>query len=284
MLIVLTSVKGSPGVTTFTVALAANWPVAVRRVVVECDPAGGDLGQRFGLAPSPGLLSLAAAARQSIEANAVWNHTQVLADGLPVVLGPAGGPQARAALSTLVPASSPLRRAAREPGVVMFADCGRMDPGSPAEPMIRQADALLLISGTHSDELAHLATRLQELGRVAARPCLVLAGRGHPTKEVEQELGIPVMARIPYDPAAATSLTGHAVPGRARKGGLTRVAVGVARILAAGRSSIEAPESAVGQHVPGVPPQRVPPCGVRIAPDLHNAAREVGLPGEEVSP
>ncbi|WP_410614553.1 MinD/ParA family protein [Amycolatopsis sp. lyj-109] len=280
MLIVLTSVKGSPGVTTFTVALAANWPATIRRVVVECDPAGGDLGQRFGLALSPGLLSLAAAARQPVEANAVWNHTQLLADGLPVVPGPAGGPQARAALSTLVPAGSPLHRAAREPGVVVFADCGRLDPGSPVEPMIRQADALLLIAGTHSDELAHLAARIHELGRVAARPSLVLAGQGHPTKEVEQELGIPVMARIPYDPTAAASLTGHAIPGRAHKGGLVRTAVEVARTLAAGGASIGTPGPAVGQHVPGVPPQRVPAYGVRIAPDLH----EVGLPGREVSP
>ena len=284
MLIALSSVKGSPGVTTFTVALAANWPSAVRRVVVECDPAGGDLGQRFGLALSPGLLSLAAAARQPIDSSAFWNHTQLLADELPVVPGPAGGPQARAALSTLVPAGSPLHRVAREPGVVMLADCGRMDPGSPAEPMIRQADALLLISGTHSDELAHLAARLHELGQVAARPSLVLAGRGHPTKEVEQELGIPVMARIPYDPTAAANLTGHAIPGHARKGGLVRAAVEVARILAAGAPSIQASGPTVGQHVPGVPPQRVPAYGVRIAPELHNGHHKVALPDGEVSP
>lgn len=278
MLIALASVKGSPGVTTFTVALAANWPLGVRRVVAECDPAGGDLGQRFGLAPSPGLLSLAAAARQPIEPDAVWNHTQFLADGLRVVPGPAGGQQARAALGTLVPSSSPLHRVAREPGVVMFADCGRLDPGSPAELMIRHADALILISGTHSDELAHLAARLFELGRMTSRPSVVLAGQGHATKEVEQELGVPVMARIPHDPAAATSLTGRAIQGRGRKGGLVRVAVEVARILTAGTSSTQAG----GPHVPGVPPQLVRSSGVRVAPPPDRL--EGALPIRDGSP
>src|SRR6185369_15217594 len=159
MLIALASLKGSPGVTTFTVALAANWPVAARRLVVECDPAGGDLGQRFGLAPSPGLLSLAATARQPASPDVVWNNTQTIASQLTVIAGPAGGRQARAALNTLASAGSPLYRTAREPGALVFADCGRMDSGSPAEPLIRQADVLLLVAGTHSDELAHVAAR-----------------------------------------------------------------------------------------------------------------------------
>ncbi|WP_410645338.1 MinD/ParA family protein [Amycolatopsis sp. lyj-346] len=286
MLIALTSLKGSPGVTTFTVALAANWPVALRRLVVECDPAGGDLAQRFGLAPSPGLLSLAAAARHPAGSDVVWNHTQMLGGELPVVAGPAGGPQARAALGTLVAAGSPLYRAAREPGVLMFADCGRMDLGSPAESLIRQADVLLLVSGTYCDELAHLAARLHEFGR-AARPSLVLAGRGHPTNEVERELGVPVIARIPHDPAGARSLTGHDVAGRGRKGGLAHVAVAVARVLAgeAVPRQLGAPEHGFGLQVPGVPAQQLSTSGVRVAPApvLHNGHQHVSVSGKDSS-
>src|SRR3954469_9876747 len=115
MLIVLSSLKGSPGVTTFTVALAANWPVALRRLVVECDPAGGDLAQRFGLAASPGLLSLAAAARRPVDADVAWSHAQPLPGGVQVVTGPPGGHQARAALLTLTSAASPLYAIARQP-------------------------------------------------------------------------------------------------------------------------------------------------------------------------
>lgn len=287
MLIALTSLKGSPGVTTFTVALAANWPVAVRRLVMECDPAGGDLAQRFGLASSPGLLSLAAAARQPVGADVVWRHTQVLAGQLPVVAGPAGGRQAHAALGTVAAAGSPLYRAAREPGALVFADCGRMDPGSPAEPLVRQADVLLLVSGTYSDGLAHLAARLHELAQVSARPSLVLAGRGHPTNEIERELGVPVVARIPHDPAAARSLTGHAIAGRGRKGGLARVATAVARVLAgeAGPTQADVRQVGLGQQVPGVPAQQVRTSGVRVAPppEPHNGHQYASAPGKDLS-
>ncbi|WP_410630943.1 hypothetical protein [Amycolatopsis sp. cmx-4-83] len=263
MLIALTSVKGSPGVTTFAVALAASWPAGARRVVVECDPAGGDLAQRFGLAASPGLLSLAAAARQPVDQDVVWNHTQPLPGGIQVMAGPPGAHQARAALGTLTSATSPLF--AHRPAVAVFADCGRLDPGSPTEAVIRHADVLLVISGSHSDELAHLATRVHDLGRIAARACLVLAGGGHATNAVERELGIPVMARIPDDPSGAANYTGRAAPHRRRAGGLVRVASVVAQVLAAGPSREPSPPvlDAV-QQVPGVPAQPTAASGVRV--------------------
>jgi hypothetical protein len=274
MLIALASVKGSPGVTTFTVALAASWPLAVRRLIVECDPAGGDLAHRFGLPPTPGLLSLAAAARSSAEPEVLWNHGHPLPGGTQIVSGPPGSHQARAALGVLTTPGSPVYGAGGEASVAIFADCGRMDPGSPAEPLIRHADVLLLLSGTHSDELAHLAARVHELGRAATRPCLVLTGDGHPTAEVERELGIPVMARIPRDPAAA--LAGPGVPGRRGKGGLVRAAGVVARVLLGETNPTQASSlshpPAVGSQIPGVPPQQVRTSGVRVAPPelLHN--------------
>ncbi|MGW5721929.1 carbon monoxide dehydrogenase maturation protein [Amycolatopsis sp. NPDC003865] len=280
MLIALASVKGSPGVTTFTLALAASWPTEVRRVVVECDPAGGDLAQRFGLAASPGLLSLAAAARQPVDPDVVWSHTQPLPGGLQVMPGPSGGQQARAALSTLTSPSSPLYSAACRPAVAMFADCGRLDPCSPAEAVIRHADVLLVISGTYSDELAHLATRVHELGRTAARACLVLAGRGHSTHAVERELGVPVMARIPYDPGAAARYTGRAAIGRRRTGGLVRVASDVSQALLV--ESPPAPIPHLVEQVPGVPAQPTAASGVRVLPPaLHSGRSQTSAPGEE---
>ncbi|UOX88399.1 carbon monoxide dehydrogenase maturation protein [Amycolatopsis sp. FBCC-B4732] len=284
MLIALASVKGSPGVTTFALALAASWPAGVRRVVVECDPAGGDLAQRFGLAASPGLLSLAAVARQPVDPDVVWSHTQPLSGGLQAMPGPPGGQQARAALSTLASPSSPLYGTARQPTVVLFADCGRLDPGSPAEAVIRHADVLLLLSGTYSDELAHLATRAHELGHTAARACLVLAGHGHPTHTVERELGIPVMARIPHDPSAAARYTGRAAAGRRRTGGLVRVASDVAQALFGDfRCEPAPPIPDLVQQVPGVPAQHTASSGVRVlSPDLHNGRPQSSSPGKDV--
>ena len=44
-LVALAADKGSPGVTTAAVALAAVWPRPA--LVAECDPSGGDLAMRL---------------------------------------------------------------------------------------------------------------------------------------------------------------------------------------------------------------------------------------------
>ncbi|MFE0025491.1 carbon monoxide dehydrogenase maturation protein [Amycolatopsis sp. NPDC059021] len=263
MLIALCSVKGSPGVTTVAVALAVMWPRAgsTRRLVAEVDPAGGDLAMRFGLPASPGLISLAAAARRTRDPAVVWEHTQVLPVGARVLVAPPGGAHARAALSTLATApDGPLLPAvAREARAVVLADCGRVDPGSPAEAIARRADALVLVTGTQGDDLAHTAARLGELARWTPRPGLLLTGAGYPTADVERELGIPAIGRIPHDPAAAATLTGHRPPpARLRgSGGLAHHAAALARTLAGPAVPPEAPSAYALRSVPGVPDQQV---------------------------
>ena len=65
MIVVLGSVRGSPGVTSWSLLLATAWPVesGTERVVLEADAAGGVLGARYGWGVEPGLASLAAALR-----------------------------------------------------------------------------------------------------------------------------------------------------------------------------------------------------------------------------
>lgn len=79
MLVALCSFKGSPGVTTSALAMAACSPSGVQPIVVECDPAGGDIFARFRLEPVPGLVSLAAAARRSVGPGVLGQHTQASA-------------------------------------------------------------------------------------------------------------------------------------------------------------------------------------------------------------
>ncbi|MFI7122651.1 carbon monoxide dehydrogenase maturation protein [Amycolatopsis sp. NPDC049868] len=273
MLIALCSLKGSPGVTTLAVALAMTWPQAAstRRLVAEVDPAGGDLAMRFGLPATPGLVSLAAAARRTRDPAVVWDHTQALPGGARALVAPPGGTHARAALSTLAtaPNGSLLPVVARDAGVVVIADCGRADPGSPAEAIARRADALVLVTGTQGDDLAHAAVRLGELARWTPRPGLLLTGDGHPTVDVERELGVPAIGRLPHDPIAAATLTGHRPPARRRgnNGGLARHAAALARTLAEPASPTASPPATTPAGVPGVPAQQVRrPGGVLITP------------------
>ncbi|MDX3192912.1 hypothetical protein PV458_31280 [Streptomyces sp. MN03-5084-2B] len=238
MMIALCSVHGSPGVTTLAVALATHWPdtTRTRRMIAEIDPAGGDLAMRLHLPTTPGLASLAAAARRQPRPEIVWDHTQGLPGGARVLLAPPGSGHTRAALHILAGAAHQLLpAAAREPDVVVLADCGRVDPGTQAEAIARQADALVLLTGTHGEDLAHTAARLAELARWTPRSGLLLTGDGYPTAEVERELGVPTIGRLPHDPATVATLTGHRPPPRVRRrrpGGLARHVAALARTLA----------------------------------------------------
>lgn len=210
MLIALCSLKGSPGVTTTAAALAARWAADQNPMVVECDPAGGDLAARFRLPATPGLVSLAAAARRNRDLSVLWQHSQRLPAGLAVVPGPVGAEQARAALGVLAPThTSVLRAAGDQPSVVVLADCGRVDPGSPALPIIRAADAMVMLAHAHDDELSHVAGKLRTAATWNPHPALVLVGAGYTTAEVEQALQIGVMGRLPHDPKGAAVLCGR---------------------------------------------------------------------------
>lgn len=245
MLIGIGSVKGSPGVTSAAVALTAALPAAlaaaaggpVRALLVEADPAGGDLAMRFALMLTPGLMSLAADARRGDRVDPthqIDRHAQPLPPpvGVAVVVAPPDAHQARAAIAALagqVPGDvrsdargdvgggfGVLRAAADLPGRVVVVDCGRLDPGSPTAAVLHGADALVMLARPHAEELAHLVRRLPEFRAWARHPALVLTGPGHRSAEVAQELGVAVLARLPHDPAAARLLSAP------RGGGITR--------------------------------------------------------------
>ena len=240
MLVAVVSVKGSPGVTTFSVALAARWPAQGRVVLVEADPSGGDVATRFCLPPSPGLLSLAAAARGTTDPGLLWQHTQALPGGLAVVTAPPDADLTRAALLALDSDSpsntSLLRAAANTPGTAVLVDCGRVDPGSAAMDIVRQADVLVLLTRAHADDLAHLARRLPAVGRWAPRSMLLLAGEGYSLAEVSRELGVSPLGRVPHDRRGAAVLCGRSSSHWGRSGpsrsSLGRFAHRVAGVLA----------------------------------------------------
>lgn len=212
MLITVCSLKSSPGVTTLAVALGARWPGPEVPVVVEADPAGGDLLTRFRLSAELTLVRLAASTRVrgNVSADQVAHHAQFLPDGLRVLPGPVEAEQARAALGLLATGpSSPLRRAGDRADTVVIVDCGRVDPGSATLSIIRSADATLLLARPRDEELAHVALKLQAVQRWSQRPCFVVVGQGHRAGYVAHELRIPVMSHIPHDVKGAEALCGR---------------------------------------------------------------------------
>jgi MinD-like ATPase involved in chromosome partitioning or flagellar assembly len=283
MLVAVVSLKGSPGVTTFSVALAARWPAPSRTVLVEADPSGGDIATRFSLESSPGLLSLAAAARRSTDPRLLWQHAQALPGGLLVVAAPPDADRAQTALQTLAPNSSStadvLRSTANASDTVVIADCGRIDHGSAAMGIVRESDILVLLTRARADDLAHLARRLPAVGRWTPRPVLLLVGEGYSTAEVARELQAPPLGRIPHDERGAAILCGR--PSRARWGrsGPSRSALGrfahkVATVLAHKPAAPPNPFTRAGHEatplprpVPGVPNGAVSTNGLPLAPN-----------------
>jgi MinD-like ATPase involved in chromosome partitioning or flagellar assembly len=262
-LIALASVKASPGVTTTALALAAVWP-APRRLVIEADPSGGDLGAWLGLAPAPGLASLAAAIRHDASPGAAWRHAQVLpGGGVSVVVAPAGAEQAAACLATL--AAPRAGTAWLDPGsgeAVVIADCGRLDPHSAAFAVAARAAVTLVLVRPRVSELSHLAERLPGLARAGLRPALLLAPAGeggtgeacYPPGEITATLGVPVEGSLPADPRTVAALIrGRGVLAPSRRLPLAQAVSGLAAALAA-------------RLIPPVPSPAVPAAPVRRVP------------------
>lgn len=156
--------KGSPGVSTATVALGLTWADPV--VVADLDPAGGDLSLRYRdsdgrpLDPDRGLMSLAAAVRRGSEGAHVGEHLQTAEGALPVLVG-VTRPEQITALGTSW--QHVARALATMPGHDVLADCGRVLPGSATMPVLNAADAILILTRPTMEELYHLRERLRGL-------------------------------------------------------------------------------------------------------------------------
>ncbi|GAB2686074.1 hypothetical protein [Thalassiella azotivora] len=162
-LVAVTSSKGSPGTTAFAVTLAALWPRAA--VMADCDPAGGDVALRYRdaqgkpLEVERGLLSLGAAVRRGDHTD-LWPHLQTVGGGLDVLAG-VRSPDQLVGLGPVWPYLA--RTLAGDGDHDVVADCGRVVPGSPVQPVLQAADAVVFVVRPRVEQLAHLRERLHSL-------------------------------------------------------------------------------------------------------------------------
>jgi hypothetical protein len=204
----VTSAKGSPGATTMALALASWWPRPV--IVIEAEPAGGDVAARLGLSEEPGLVGMAAALRRNphVEsATGAWitDHEQQTSVGVRVVVAPAGPHQARSALNLLSgPTCPPI-----PDGTDLLIDVGRLsDPrGSGGWIQGNGADLLVWVCRPQLADLAHLTALLDKQDVDSREQAIVLNGGGpFPADEVATTLGLPVLGHLPADSPGASSL------------------------------------------------------------------------------
>jgi hypothetical protein len=211
-ILALASAKGSPGVTTTALALASWWPR--QTVLIEADPAGGDLAARTGLAEEPGLVGLAAALRRDrpdapLNSEILERYQQRAPIGVDVVAAPAASQQAGAAVTLLA------AQAARpsSTGGDLLMDLGRVagqsrsNEGPASQQMSRKADLVVWVCRPELADLAHVAAALGPDHAGETDAVIVLCGEGpYPANEVSATLGRPVLSSLPADNAGAAAL------------------------------------------------------------------------------
>lgn len=214
-LVAVVSVKNGPGGSTTLLALASTWPVYGAKgrglpLVVEADPAGGDWMLRFGGASEPGLATLAASARHGdLSATVVAGHAQVLPGGTTVVLAPDRPDKCQAALEGLAPVWEKGDWSSER---VVLVDCGRLgrDAGV-VEPVLRVADAVVVVCQGSADSLGHAAAAADRLRPWAKAVLVAVVGDSPwPVPEIVDALGVDGCVPLPWDPECARMLRGTA--------------------------------------------------------------------------
>jgi hypothetical protein len=219
MLISLLSAKGSPGVTTLSLGLAARWP-RPGAVVVEVDPAGGDLAARFGHPPAvpgqePGLSAMAAtrSGSRSRPDPAAW--VQATAPGVDVVATEPGTTVTAASLQELSERGPALLEELARGRPAVLLDAGRWDTGSLANPLIAAANMTIMVLRPSLDQFRQVEARLPALRTQARHLRLVVVG-DHPwaPADIAAGLGVKLAGAVPVDRQGAGLLSGELAPHR----------------------------------------------------------------------
>lgn len=250
MILTVCADKRSPGVTTAAVALSVMWPG--ERVLLEADPSGGDLALRLrnergeNLASDGGVTSLAADAREGLQAGAVARYAQPSSLGFPVLLAPLSA-EAFEPMARLWPQ---IAAAAHAWQGTVIADLGRLQLRHASSPVAAaSAGVLLLTRAETGEDLWHVRQRAHELaarlgqgphGRSPLAVAVVAPARGASdrTKQVQQALAsqattstIPVAGFLAEDRRAVGELRAGVLTKRLLGSDLLKSAKDLAAIM-----------------------------------------------------
>jgi hypothetical protein len=222
-LISLCSITGAPGVTTTAVAMALSWARPV--IVLEADtstPSSVIPGfLRAGVDNSRGVLNLAVQAQAGPLAPAhLWAQLIPLhqdlqhlpADHDRYLLPGIAHPQAGSGLRAVWREIARVLGALPAMGVDVIADLGRVHPEDPRWELLEASQTVAVLTRTSLPAIAALAATVpalaQRLEQTGRRELLTLitaeeARPGYSDREIAKHLGVPVTARLPWDPAAA---------------------------------------------------------------------------------
>lgn len=192
----LVSAKGSPGATTLGLALAA----VTGGVLVEADPAGGDVECWAGPSGEPGLIRLAGVLRHAAEpAGLLAEHAIEVWSGVRAVLAPTSGEQAESALVAIGQRLVPVLTA--ESGWVVV-DGGRWSRGQTTAGRLAGCDVVAVVVSPTFAAAAHAGSVVRTLRELTdAEVVVVVVGdRGYRPDEITAALGVAVLGVVPWEP------------------------------------------------------------------------------------
>ena len=223
--IALASARGAPGVTTTALAMALSWPRPV--LLLEADVSGGSAilagYLRGSTRHDTGLVDLAAAHRAGTLADGLRDASIPLPNSsvrlVPGLTWPTQAVNLQPVWEPLAAALHGLERI----GADVIVDAGRLGTVHGPAPLLRHADAVLLLTRTTLPAVAAARARLKVLRDDLANEgtgedalALLLVGEGQPynAREIRDHLGAPVTAAVAWDPVHAEVFSIGAAAGR----------------------------------------------------------------------
>lgn len=203
MIVGLVSAKGSPGVTTAALALAA---VADDGFLIELDPSGGSVEAWTGIGGEPGLVRVASGLRRSASSDAVIEHVVEVPPGVRTILAPTAGPYAESTVAMtrdrLAPALSELNAA------TVILDLGRWSRAQATAHRVAGCDVVAVVCTPTVDGVEAARWLVDPLqaegpGEVVV---VVIGERPYQPSEVAAAMGVDTAGAIAWDPRGLASL------------------------------------------------------------------------------
>ena len=218
MLLVIGSVRHSPGASTLALAFAAA--IGSSAGLISADPDGCDWPATLGCGADVGISVLSLAARRgTLSADDLVAASNATGAGCRFIPGPIGGDEASLALGILASPLATLLRRDRERTWVV--DVGRLSVRSPSMPIAAAADATILVTRSTVSDLQPIPDRVRSLaGAGCALALATIGSSSYDNEELGHFAGCPVLVNIPSDPNAlrwAAELLNGEVSRSARK-------------------------------------------------------------------
>ena len=179
MILATCSVRGAPGVSAWSMLLAAAWPAHndMERVVLEADLDGGVAGARYGIGVEPGAHALVTGLRHVGDPSvALASAGRAIGERSWLIPGPESAEASRRLWSADRAAPSVATSLSTDQTRVWICDLGRVTPAAPTAPFLVEASLVLLFCRSEPGCLVQVPSRASLLKQISAEIGVVVVG------------------------------------------------------------------------------------------------------------